>query len=273
MCYNGIKVVDDVYEILNELLSDHKGGVTFACFDVWHLCWIGVFFLSTVFSYVRLKDKSEEAKQKVLTTCINLAFGLYIADFFLMPFAFGKIEIEKLPFHICTAMCVMCFLSRHTAFFSKFRVQFAVYGLISNFVYLIYPAGVMWQQVHPLSYRVTQTLVFHGVMTVYGVLALMFDDDQWTPRKWYKDLSVIVAMTLWAMLGNYLYNGEVGAYSHFFNWFFVVRDPFYLIPEDVAPLIMPLLNVGLSFGVNMLIRWTCASIRAQIRKRQTDGHI
>ena len=25
----------------------------------------------------------------------------------------------------------------------------------------------------------------------------------------------------------------------FFNWLFVVRDPFYLLPKDIAPFVMP----------------------------------
>ena len=44
-----------------------------------------------------------------------------------------------------------------------------------------------------------------------------------------------------------------GDYSHFFNWFFVVRDPFYAIPEAIAPFIMPFLNIALFFAVEMLV--------------------
>ena len=57
-------------------------------------------------------------------------------------------------------------------------------------------------------------------------------------------LPVIAAMTLWAMLGNWLYNGSAGDYDHFFNWFFVVQDPFYLLPASVAPYVMPFVMVA-----------------------------
>jgi hypothetical protein len=261
-----------MYSILRDLLSDRKGGATFNCFDGWHLCWIVAVFTVILELWFGLKNRNDEVKRKAVNICIDVAFGLYLADFFLMPFAYGNIDIEKLPFHICTVMCVLCYLSRHTKFFEKYKLQFAIYGLISNFVYLIYPAGVMWQQVHPLSYRVIQTLLFHGIMTVYGFLVLLFDfQPDW--KKWHRDLAVIAAVTLWAMVGNYLYNGEVGEYSHFFNWFFVVRDPFYLMPKDIAPFVMPLLNMGLFFGVNMLIRLVCVSIRKcnQSNGRRCDG--
>lgn len=246
-----------MYSFLKDLLSDKKGDVCFACFDGFHLCFIAAVLAATAVGWFYLKDRSQASRQKALTACVNAAFGLYIADFFLMPFAYGTIEIEKLPFHICTAMCVACFVSRHNQALFPFRVHFAVYGFLSNLVYLIYPAGVMWYQVQALSYRVIQTLLFHGVMAMYCFLVLLFDDYRWEPKKCYGDLAVIVGMTLWAMAGNYLYNGELG----FFNWFFVIRDPFYLIPGEIAPFIMPFLNVSLFFPAAMLVRFVVRRCR------------
>lgn len=57
------------------------------------------------------------------------------------------------------------------------------------------------------------------------------------------------AMTVWALLGNYIYNGSAGEYSHFFNWFFVVRDPFGALPEKIAPFV----NIALFFAVEVLL--------------------
>jgi len=248
-----------MYAILSALLSDKKGRAVFECFGPWHLCYIFGTMIVIVLITLYLKNKSKHAKQKAMNLAIHCAFGLYIADFFLMPFAYGAIDVEKLPFHICTAMCVMCFCSRHNAWLGRFRLQFATLGFISNLVYLVYPAGVMWYQIHPLSYRVIQTLVFHGLMTVYGFLVLAFDD---APFRWLKDLGVIVSMTLWALLGNALYTGEAWGHSYAFNWFFVTRDPFYMIPETIAPYIMPPLNIALFFAVSMLVH----AIRFALRK-------
>jgi hypothetical protein len=183
---------------------------------------------------------------------ISFAFAMYVADIFLMPLAYGEIDIEKLPFHACTAMCLLCFLSYRVKFLQKYRISFVILGFLSNCIYLIYPAGVMWHAVHPLSYRVIQTLLFHAVMSVYGLITLVYECDKIDIKKCYRDLLVIVCMTAWALLGNYAYNGESEGYSHFFNWFFVVRDPFYVIPETIAPFIMPIINIMLFFAVEML---------------------
>lgn len=241
-----------MYAFLSELLSDNKSGPTFSCFGLWHLIYLFIAITAIVIAVVYLKNKEKRTTQKAGSLLINCAFGLYIADFFLMPFAYGEIDIEKLPFHVCTAMCVMCFWSRHNAFLGRYKQQFALLGFISNLVYMIYPAGLMWYQVHPLSYRVVQTLLFHGLMTAYGLLVLLFDEVIFDRKQRRRDLALLGSMTLWAILGNTLYTGEAWGHTNNFNWFFTTRDPFYILPETIAPFIMPILNITVFFAVERL---------------------
>jgi len=257
-----------MYPLLHELLSDRKGGPVFTCFSPWHLFLILLAVGAAAAAAYSMKKLPPEGRERVLDRWIDLAFGLYIADFFLMPFAYGYIDIEKLPFHICTAMCVACFASRRWLPLKPWRTSLAMLGFLSNLVYLVYPAGVMWQQVHPVSYRVIQTLTFHGIMAVYGVLGLCFGEEPPSCRHWRKDLTVITAMTAWAVLGNFLYNGTAGSYDHFFNWFFTVRDPFYLLPEKIAPCLMPFINIAVFFGAEMVLCCCISCLRSYIfRKR------
>lgn len=255
-----------MYPILHELLSDRKGGEVFTCFGVYHWCYILLAVLVAILAAVKMGKLDAQNRERELDRWINLAFGLYIADFFLMPFAYEAIDLEKLPFHVCTAMCVACFLSRRWAPLKLWQLPLATLGFVSNLVYLIYPAGIMWQGVHPLCYRVVQTLSFHAIMAVYGFLTLCYGQQPVSCKNWRKDLAVITAMTGWAVLGNTLYNGKAGGYDHFFNWFFVVRDPFYILPEAISPWVMPLVNIGVFFGVEMVI---CAAA-GLLRKRQED---
>ena len=258
-----------MYNFLHNLLSDKKGGEIFSLFGGWHFFYIALTIAVVVAILFFLKNKNDATRKKMLEAFISLSFGLYIADFFLMPLAYGEMDIEKLPFHACTAMCVLCFLSYHNRFLEKYRSSFVLLGFISNLVYLIYPAGVMWHAVHPLSYRVIQTLIFHSVMTVYGFITLVYEHDEINIKKCYRDLIVIICMTLWALLGNYVYNGTSDGYSHFFNWFFVVRDPFYIIPESIAPFIMPLLNAAIFFAVEMAVHFM---LWAEKRKNKRGIH-
>ena len=178
-----------------------------------------------------------------------------------MPFSYQSIDIEKLPFHICTVSCVLCFLSRHNNFFNKYKNIFVILGLIGNFIYVIYPAGVMWYQVHPLSYRVIQTLLYHGVMVSYSIFTLAFEKPTLEYKKSYKDLTVISLLVVWALLGNYLYNGTYKDYDHFFNWLFVVRDPFYILPLEISRFIMPFVILLLLYSLDLLVYFIYNKVR------------
>ena len=236
-----------MYSFIHGILADRKGGELFKCFGAWHFVYIFLTIAAAVFICLRLKGKDLTVKRCVSVITADIAFGLYIADFFLMPLAYGEIDIEKLPFHVCTAMCVMCFLSRHVKALEKYRTSFALLGLLSNFGYLVFPAGVMWHAVNPMTYRVIQTLVFHGVMTVYGVVTLVYDNDGFKWKNLRRELCVIALMIIWAVIGNALYCGTDGAYSHDFNWFFVTKDPFGILDRSAAPFIMPLINLAMFF--------------------------
>lgn len=234
-----------MYPFLHELLADKKGGANFTCFDPCHLLWIALTVGAAALLGVYLGKQEGRCREKALGNLIALGFGLYILDFFLMPLAYGEIDLEKLPFHACTTMCVLCFLSGHNHFLRRFRSSFALLGFVSNFVYLIYPAGVMWHGVHPWCYRVLQTLAFHAVLSVYCLLALIFGET----GCWKHHLAVTTAMTAWAVLGNYVYNTEARVY----NWFFVIRDPFGILPADVSPFVMPGLNLVLFFALELAV--------------------
>lgn len=228
-----------MFDILSNILSDKKGDIIFSCFGLWHFLFLFVIFSVIIIFMIYLKNKDQDIKNKAINTTINIAFGLYIMDFFLMPFAYGGIDLEKLPFHICTLTCVLCFISRHNQFLSKYKFQFAILGLISNLIYVIYPAGVGWYQISPLSYRVIQTLLFHGVMTTYGLFVLIFEIDKFDKKDLVKTIMIIICITLWAILGNNLYNNE----ERIYNWFFVIRDPFYILPKEIALYIMPFVMI------------------------------
>ncbi len=242
-----------MYAFLHDLLSDKKGGEIFRCFSPWHFGYILIAVAMILVAFFTVRKKSASARMKTAGAFSDIAFGLYMADFFLMPFAYEMIDIEKLPFHVCTAMCVMCFLSRYVKALEPYRIHFTLLGFISNLVYLIYPAGVMWHAVHPLCYRVVQTLLFHGVMTAYGFLTLAFDEKGLSFKTCCRDLIVLAAMTLWAILGNILYRGAAGSYDHDFNWFFVEADPFGMMDTRVAPLVMPFVNIAVFFAVEMVV--------------------
>ena len=228
-----------MYDFFKKIFEDKRDGYIFQCFDIWHISFLLILLCAIAITYFGVRNKSDLVKKKLLDYTVNIAFGLYIADVFFMPFAFGEIHIEKLPFHACTITCVLSFLTRHNDFLAKFKKSFAIIGFVSNLSFAVYPAGVMWAQVHPLSYRSVQTLVFHGVMVAYGFFTFVFDKDivfDW--KKLFKhDLPVLALMIIWALIGSYSYSGYYAGYEHWYNWFFVRTDPFSILPPVVAPFV------------------------------------
>ena len=242
-----------MYPILNGIFSDKKSERIFNCFGIEHWIYILLIIATVTLSVYLCRNKERAVKDKVLKIFIGIAFGLYVADFFLMPFAYEEIDIDKLPFHSCTAMSVACFFSNHDRWLKKYRVHFALLGFISNLMYISYPAGIMAYEIHPLSYRALQTLLFHSVMVIYGLLAVIFDRDTLDIKKSYRDLVILGALTVWALIGNTLYSGAAGDYNCDFNWFFIKRDPFGISPESISPYILPFVNIAAFFAVEIIV--------------------
>ena len=84
-----------MYGFMRNLFEDKRDGYLFQCFDIYHISFLIVIFSAIVITFLLVRNKNDLVKKKLLDYTIGIAFGLYIADFFFMPFAFGIIEIEK----------------------------------------------------------------------------------------------------------------------------------------------------------------------------------
>ena len=257
-----------MYEFLSNLLSDKdKGILTFEALSLCHILYLLLIFGGIALVLYLFRNKTIEAKHKLINFTIILALIIYIADFFLMPFSYGYIDIDKLPFHICTLMSIMCVLSRRTKVFSKFKTSFTLMGLVGALMYLIYPAGVA--EADGYSSRIVQTVLYHGLMIAQGVFAIAYNDLDLNWKSIKYDLFAILGLTLWAMLGNTLYSGEVKeacncvegctnlitVYEHDFNWFFVKHDALYIIPDDIDIYFAPFIMIVAIFGMCALVRF------------------
>ncbi len=262
-----------MYPILHSIFQDKEGGEVFTCFSLWHFFYIFLVIATVAVTVYLCRNKNRSIREKVLKGFIAVAFGLYMLDFFLMPFAYGEIDIDKLPFHSCTSMSIMCFLSRNNHTMRKYRLNFALLGFLCNLMYLCYPSGVMSYEIHPLSYRAVQTLLFHSVMVMYGLLTLLIDSEKLSFKHWYRDLAILGILTVWATIGNALYSGTLESvdYSHDFNWFFVKQDPFYALPEDIALYIAPWLNIIAFIGLELLIRWGFVIAQKEMEKKKLNA--
>ncbi len=242
-----------MYNILHGLLQDQFGRTPFSPYDIWHILYL-VLLLGAILLVLRF-CKSNEARKKITAWTINAAFALYMADFFLMPFSYGYIDIDKLPFHICTLMSIMSFWARHNTVLAKWKAPFALLGLVGSLIYIAYPSGVADGEVSFFSYRILQTLLFHGLMIAYSVFSLVFGEIRLAWRTCYRDAIVIICNIVWAMIGNCLYSGVEDGRT--FNWCSVVSDPFGLIPAEIAPFVLPFVVAAILFGLHICVYGIC----------------
>ena len=103
--------------------------------------------------------------------------------------------------------------------------------------------------IFPFTYRVIQTMLYHGLLVAHGVFALAFGEVKLEWKKIYKELVVICLLAFIAVFANTIYSGELGE----FNWFFVSADPFGLFPENIAPYVMPFVMIVVIFVMDLLI--------------------
>ena len=239
-----------MYDYLHGLLQDREGGAVFGLYNFWHFLYLILLFGGIFLTVYLLRKKPTYAK-KAVDWSLNFALILYIADFFLMPFSYGYIDIDKLPFHLCTLMSVLCFMGRHNPLLARFKCSFTLLALIGALMYVFCPSGVADGEVSIICYRVTQTLWYHGALIAYGVFALCFGDVRLKWKQIYRELYVIVLLVVWSVLGNIAYAGVEDGRT--FNWFFVRNDPFGILPEQISAYIMPLVMTAVIFAMVMLI--------------------
>ena len=238
-----------MYDIISGILKDKEGILVFKPFGLWHILYLIMIFVGIILVIFLMRNKDEKVKKRTINITINCAFILYILDFFLMPFSYGYIDVDKLPFHICTLMGLMAFVGKNNKFFSKYQKEFTILGLIGALMYIAYPSGVADGKVFAFSYRIVQTMLYHGLVVAHGIFAMAFGDIKIEWKKIYKEFIVVSIIAFIAVVANSIYSGSIGE----FNWFFVSADPFGLIPENIAPYIMPFVMIVVIFTMNVII--------------------
>ena len=141
-------------------------------------------------------------------------------------FVYGGLNMDKLPFHICTVLCPTVAITQFNHRGDKIREPVAVLATLAPLMYLCYPASV--GDGEPWCYQAVQTMFFHGVLLAWGVLNLALGKVRLSWKNCWHSGVGLVGITLWAKLGNVLL-------EH--NWFFLNEDCFYigLVANGVIP--------------------------------------
>ena len=236
------------------LLSENNSSREIGLFDVWHFTYLFVIFFGAILAAILLARKSYEVKDRALRVLAYLVIGFYIADFFLMPLSdsYGRISIDKLPFHICTLTGVFVPFVQFNKKFWWLRSAAVTLAIASSMMWMCYPGSALGGE-PPFSYIIFQTFMFHGFLFAWGFLNLALGVTELKFRELWLDLGVVLAILVWSTLGNILYDGQ--------NWFFVERSIFEFLPDKVMPPVVVFCVMGtclviyaLYYGIRGLFR-------------------
>ena len=222
-------------------------------FSIPHFVYLALITGAIAILWRTLRRRDDAAREKALR---YLAYALvisYLSDFFVHDFVYGEMNMDKLPFHLCTALCPLAAIAQFNRNGHKILEPVAMLCILGPLMYLCYPASI--GEGEPWCYQAVQTMFYHGTQIAWGILTFALGRVKPDIRNCWKSGVLLVCVTLWAKLGNILL-------EH--NWFFLEEDALYIglvesgvIPQWVLMIVNPLacfLGVLLLYGVFRLIR-------------------
>ena len=240
-------------------MSHFNTGISITAFSLTHIVYLLLIAGAIVGLFLSFRKKGEEKTEKILRI---LAYALtisYLSDFFVHDFVYGGLNMDKLPFHICTVLCPIVAFTQFNKRFKKFLEPVAMLSIVAPLMYLCYPASV--GDGEPWCYQAVQTMFYHGTLLAWGILNVAFGKVKPQLKNCWKGLILLLIITLWAKLGNILL-------EH--NWFFLNEDAFYIglvaggiIPKwslmvinPVAFFLVILAVYGIIYGIRAIIKKT-----------------
>jgi uncharacterized membrane protein YwaF len=205
------------------------------------------------------RKKDNAAKECLLRLlCYALVFS-YISDFFFHEFVYGGLNMDKLPFHICTVLCPLAAIAQFNRKGDKIREPVVMLAVLSPMMYLCYPASV--GDGEPWCYQAVQTMYYHGMLMAWGILTLALGAVKPQIRNCWKSGILLVCITLWAKLGNICME---------YNWFFLEEDAFYigLVEGGIIPKwALMVINPVVFFLVVLCVYGICYLLQSRAGKK------
>jgi len=217
-------------------MSHFDTGISVTAFSISHIVYLVLIVGAILCLYFGFRGATYEKKKKLLDLMIVILTVSYISDFFVHEFVYadivdgafvgGGLNMDKLPFHICTVLCPVAAFVQFNGKLNKFIEPVAMLAVLAPMMYLVYPASIGSGE--PWCYQAVQTMFYHGTLMAWGILNLSFGIVKPDIKKSYMAAILLVGITLWAKLGNVLL-------MH--NWFFLEEDAFYigLVENGIIP--------------------------------------
>lgn len=222
-----------------------EGGPEITLYSIYHLLYAFLILGGGIAIPILMRKKSERAQTIYQNVLAILVTAIYIADFFIMPLYRADsdpttqlIHIDKLPFHFCTFMALVVPFAQFNTRLKNcqwFQEISVVMAIVPALMYIVYPGSALGG-IGAFCYKVVQTFMYHGVLLSWGVFRLISRTTTISFKNIWKPALGIVAIMIWASLGNELYYNEV--YGNDFNWCFIKYPFMSFIPAWSMPFVV-----------------------------------
>lgn len=217
-----------MYDIMLDIFDSYNKPFVMKAFSIWHILYLLIIIGVAIILSIKLQKKPTEKVKKTMRILAGLILGVYILDFFCMPFSIERISVDKLPFHFCTLGGILIFVTRFNTKLRKYKECVTVLALVATLMYTVYPSSAFNNSPSPFCYSVIQTFVFHGLLLINGVVALTTSDTKLSFKKFYEIPILVTAIIVWAFIGNTLYSHEGSQY----DWGFIRGISFPALPGN-----------------------------------------
>ncbi len=235
--------------------SHFHTGITITPFSPAHIVYMILIFGGILLSWRLLRSKDASQKEQALRFLAYALVFSYLSDFFVHEFVYDGLKTDKLPFHLCTALCPLTAIAQFNRKGDRIREPVTMLAVLAPMMYLCYPASI--GDGEPWCYQAVQTMFFHGVLMAWGILNLSLGVVTPNVRNSWKSGILLIGVTLWAKLGNILM-------EH--NWFFLEEDALYigLVENGIIPKwLLMVINPTVFFLAVLLLYGVCGLIRAK----------
>ncbi len=198
-------------------MSHFNTGIKITAFSLWHFIYLFLIFGSIFLMWRTNRNKEMDKKDRLLRALAYIIVITYLSDFFVHDFVYGGMNMDKLPFHICTVLCPLVGIAQFNHKGDRIIEPITVLAILGPLMYLGYPATI--GDGEPWCYQAVQTMFYHGTLMAWGILNLALGKVVLSWNKIWKAGVALVCITLWAKLGNVLL-------EH--NWFFLNEDALYI---------------------------------------------
>ena len=216
---------DLLFKVFDDSFFDT--GISITAFSIPHIVYMVLILGGIFLAWRLLRNQSSVKKEKALRFLAYAVVISYISDFFFHDFVYDGLNMDKLPFHICTVLCPLSAFAQFNRKGKKILEPVAVLAVLAPLMYLCYPASIGSGE--PWCYQAVQTMFYHGTLLAWGVLNLALGKVHLEWGHCWKAGILLIGITLWAKLGNEMYAD--------YNWFFLNEDAFYigLVGNGIIP--------------------------------------